>query len=697
MNKYTFNHLRKAVLFVMLCVSGCLVTSCLDDVAEENRFTWTGELISDHLENHPEKYSKFVTILKKANISKKAKSSIFKTLSTYGSYTCFAPTNDAIDAFLEEMIANPESGITSTDIELIDDSIATEIAKNHIIEKGYKTIDVSKGNFPKRTMNQRPINMTDTILNGETVILLDKISRIVELDTETENGIIQTINKVLNPSTKKIHEQILQHPELSLFGQAVIETGFDSILSIYEYDPHYEGNLEANKYVEAEGKAYSPKEHRQRYTVLIETNELLANPEKNHKGMSIQTIDDLEKFAQEFYGTEAPGDYKNPKNALNQYIAYHIIDRELAYEGGYGGFIMENYTNSNGDFKSEVNLTTIHDRYDYFETMLPYTLIKVTRPFHEDTKAEFKNELILNYAQDHGNYTLDSKMEKYINVFVLEYSNSGVKNFDQKALNGQIHTINKILVYNEAEMAGNVLNERMRWDVSSLFPEWTNNGVRWEDNTGEDNSTTYIPDGYSKRLVVNGVVDNTVILYLRPHSTSTGGYPNYQGDELLALGRYDFKYRIPHVPEGNYEIRFGYSVSNLRAITQFYYDDKVCGIPVDMNLASTDPLIGWFDETAMETNEILENDKAMRNRGYMKAPASCFLDNEGHNMRHSVYPLRKILGQFNINKGDHWLRFKNVTENEKHPGYGKWVQFNQDYLEIVPTNIINGSKAEDQY
>ncbi len=698
MNKYTFNHLRKAVLFVMLCVSGCLVTSCLDDVAEENRFTWTGELISDHLENHPEKYSKFVTILKKANISKKAKSSIFKTLSTYGSYTCFAPTNDAIDAFLEEMIANPESGITSTDIELIDDSIATEIAKNHIIEKGYKTIDVSKGNFPKRTMNQRPINMTDTILNGETVILLDKVSRIVELDTETENGIIQTINKVLNPSTKKIHEQILQHPELSLFGQAVIETGFDSILSIYEYDPHYEGNLEANKYVEAEGKAYSPKEHRQRYTVLIETNELLANPDKNHKGMSIQTIEDLEKFAQEFYGTEAPGDYKNPKNALYQYIAYHIIDRELAYEGGYGGFIMENYTNSNGDFKSEVNLTTIHDRYDYFETMLPYTLIKVTRPFHENTKAEFKNELILNYAQDHGNYTLDSKMEKYINVFVLEYSKSGVKNFDQKALNGQIHTINKILVYNETEMAGNVLNERMRWDVSSLFPEWTNNGVRWEDNTGEDNSTTYIPDGYSKRLVVNGVVDNTVILYLRPHSTSTGGYPNYQGDELLALGRYDFKYRIPHVPEGNYEIRFGYSVSNLRAITQFYYDDKVCGIPVDMNLASTDPLVGWFDETAMETNEILENDKAMRNRGYMKGPASCFLDNEGHSMRHSVYPLRKILGQFNITRGeDHWLRFKNVTENEKHPSYGQWVQFNQDFLEIVPTNIINGSKPEDQY
>ncbi|MBO7168331.1 MAG: fasciclin domain-containing protein, partial [Bacteroidaceae bacterium] len=172
--------------------------------------------------------------------------------------------------------------------------------------------------------------------------------------------------------------------------------------------------------------------------------------------------------------------------------------------------------------------------------------------------------------------------------------------------------------------------------------------------------------------------------------------PNYMGDELLALGRYDFEYRIPHVPAGAYEIRFGYSVSSERAITQFYYDDKVCGIPVDMTLGSTNPLIGWFPEEGLNDEQIKENDKAMRNRGYMKGPASCALSKDGESMRKSELALRKIIGTFNITKGDHWLRFKNVTENEKS-AQGNWVQFNQDYLEIVPTSIIsNPAKPEDQ-
>ena len=206
---------------------------------------------------------------------------------------------------------------------------------------------------------------------------------------------------------------------------------------------------------------------------------------------------------------------------------------------------------------------------------------------------------------------------------------------------------------------------------------------------------TYIPEGYCKRIVINGIIANTVILYLRPHSTGTGGYPNYQGDELLALGRYDFSYRIPHVPEGDYEIRFGYSVSGLRAITQFYFDGNVCGIPVDMGLGSDKPLIGWEEdkESAEENKEL---DKTMRNRFYMKGPASCHLDKDGNSMRDSGLALRKIIGTYRLDKGDHWIRFKNVTDDIMRGT--DYVQFNQDYLEIVPTNIINNpAKPEDQY
>lgn len=693
MNKPAFKILRKTLLFAMLLVSGCLATSCVADIPEENRFTWTGELISTYLEKNQDKYSKFITILKKANISKKAESSLFQTLATYGSYTCFAPTNEAVDAFLTEMVNDPDSGIESTDVELLNDSIATEIAKNHIIEQGCKTIETDDGDFPKWTMNRRSVKLTTS---DSGAILIDDVAKILELDIETENGVIQSIDKVLNPSTKRMYDQIIQHPELSLFGEAIISTGLDSLLNIYDFDPNYEGSVKADKEVSGQGTPKSPAERRQRYTVLLETNELLADPNNNHLNLSIQTIQDLEKLAQEFYGKEATGEYKNPKNALYQYVLYHILDRQLSYTGGLGGFIMENYNSKGGlggEFSSEENLPTTFDRYDYFETMLPYSMVKVTRPF---TNESLKNEIILNYAQDKGTRCLDSKMEKYINVTILKREESGVKDFDQKALNGILHTINKILIYNETEMAGNILNERMRWDVSSLFPEMTNNGVRWELPTSED-KTTYIPDGYSSRLVVNGVVDNTAVIYLRPTGTGLNGYTNYHGDELLAVGRYDFKYRIPHVPAGNYEIRFGYCVSSLRATTQFYYDDMVCGIPVNLALDGQDPLIGWFDEEGMQKDEILEKDKAMRNHGYMKGPASVMLvAKEGKNMRASFKAIRKVVGQFNITKGDHWLRFKNVTENAKSGD--SWLEFNQDYLEIVPTNIIsNPAKPEDQY
>ena len=65
-------------------------------------------------------------------------------------------------------------------------------------------------------------------------------------------------------------------------------------------------------------------------------------------------------------------------------------------------------------------------------------------------------------------------------------------------------------------------------------------------------------------------------------------------------------------------------------------------------------------------------------------------------MRASFKAIRKVVGQFNITKGDHWLRFKNVTENEKSGD--SYLEFNQDYLEIVPTSIIsNPAKPEDQY
>ena len=691
--KRTTLKIKTFALAALAVISSAVFTGCVEDVPMENRFTFKGELISTYLENNPDRFSSFTTILSKARIGKKASGNLLRTLSTYGSYTCFAPTNEAVEKYLQEQyekhLEGERTGITSPYLEDLSDSMATEIAKNHIIEMGYMTTDINEGAFPMNTMNRRFTTVewiTDE--NGRVFPLLNNTSRIIEQDLEMENGYIQIVNGVLSPSNKLLPELIEAHKGLSIFSDAIKLTGLDSLLSVYNIDPDYDNTMTGPLLDSETSTSPYPKDKKQRYTVLVEPDELF-------RSYGINNVEELIKFAQKWYGTEDANNYESPKNALYQFIAYHIIDRQLLYSSstGPGGFIMENYENEG--FSSRVNLNQKFDSYEYYETMLPYTMVKVTKPY---TNEELKQHIVINYGQEKGATCINPEMLEHINVVVEKAQTtkdkySDLKDFDQNSLNGIIHTIDRILIYNEDEMAGNVLNERIRMDVSALFPELTNNGVRW-DLSKSGNLVTFIPDGFCKGFEY--LNEDCEVFYFRPHPTGGGSYANYQGDEFIVEGKYDFRYRIPHVPAGTYEIRFGYPKGYYRGVCQFYVDGKIAGIPVDLRWSNeTDILIGWVSDENLTEDEIRENDKAMRNRGYMKGPASIVLEAEGNvTMRSGVQPLRKIVGTYRLDKGDHWMRFKDVSENST----GKMKQFDQDYLELVPLSVINNqSKPEDIY
>ncbi len=729
----------------LAALSSGVFTSCTDEIPMESRFTFTGELIKDHLKKH-DKYKKFCEILDKAKTGKSANSSsILTTLSTYGSYTCFAPTNEAIDRYLQmkydeylESVRiheeNPEidivnTGVTSPYIEDLSDSMATVIAKNHILELACPI--ANNGNLPKKTMNRRNIEITWA--KDEDISYAEGI-KIIDRNIETENGYIHSLSEVLSPSDKPTSALLGEQPAFSLFSEALEKTGFGAKLTAREINPDYSPDSYAVPPFITQNKQVPPAPAIQEYgfTLLVESNELLADETKNHLGISIQSIEDLEWFAANWYchkdSIDADnrtfphkGNYKNPNNPLYKFIAYHILDRTLQYNSGpsCGGFVMEGYeikdpqtgNIATDKFNSEINLPKSWDRYDYFETHLPYTSVKVTKPFtnsspytkygSEET-GELKDELVINYAQDKGERIINPNMSHHINVVIENTATSELRTapekFKNQATNGRIFTIDKILVYNEEEMAGNVLNERMRWDVFSLFPELTTNDVRW---LPEDNYTlVYIPQEYSARLRHRN--SDTHVYYLRPHKGNwPAGYVNYQGDEMLVTGKYDFEYRIPYVPDGYYEIRFGFSTSDARGIAQFYFDGKICGIPLNMtNSADNVDFLGWFEESDNE-DENRKNDKAMRNRGFMKAPASIYLPgptekDPAKSLRYATTALRRIIGTYHLKHGkDYWLRFKDVTEGGTADDPN---EFNQDYLEIVPVGIINNpGKPEDIY
>jgi hypothetical protein len=147
---------------------------------------------------------------------------------------------------------------------------------------------------------------------------------------------------------------------------------------------------------------------------------------------------------------------------------------------------------------------------------------------------------------------------------------------------------------------------------------------------------------------------------------------------------YDFTMETPPIPAGTYEVRFSYQPTGGRGAAQLYWDGVPCGIPLDLRILANDPLIGYVEPgTDAEDPSGFENDKMMRNRGYMKGP-NTYLDVLGvwygkKIARQSSQSLRRILGTYTFTKSaTHLFSVKAVREG----------QFMMDFLEFVPVEMI---------
>jgi uncharacterized surface protein with fasciclin (FAS1) repeats len=86
------------------------VASCSDEPAEENYYTFTGEMMSDFLNNN-EEYSMFRQVVERADM--------MSLLSTYGHYTCFAPNNTAMQAYLSKKGKGSLDELTQADCDTL--------------------------------------------------------------------------------------------------------------------------------------------------------------------------------------------------------------------------------------------------------------------------------------------------------------------------------------------------------------------------------------------------------------------------------------------------------------------------------------------------------------------------------------------------------------------------------------------------
>ena len=659
-------------VIAVLVIASLTIGSCVDDIDTSNRYTFTGHTIASFLEEHNDVYSSFITILNRGGK--------MNLLKAYGTYTCFAPTNEAVAQYLVEQDSIyrasllPGSkkviwtGVTSPNLEDLSDSMCTVISQTHILPATYLTTEMEGDVIPTMNLNDRYLTMTYGVDENQRSLLFINSAQVIASDEEVENGVIHTISAVMNPSSNTISAQIGEMKFLSLFSEALEKTGLDNLLQDYKDYSYTEGDKRGIG-IYGDVTVPYPLNRYYGFTAFCESDQTFND-------LGIFNLNDLYAKCKEWYPNATDPDFTSENNALYKFISYHLVNKKLLFSR----LVCYNIKLLNNLFNSESNYTKRADRYEYYETMQG-TLIKVTRPMSNST---YQTDVLINYTPMLTNTANPYEVEYNgipVNIKILDPQDvkndtTNYKGFTQEALNGSIHIINHPLIYNEDVMAGYVLNEIMRFDFWSLLPELTNNDIRWTSGNNVVFGTRgdyefFLPDGYCKNSKYN--TDETRLYYLSPHTS----WANYQGDEMMCLGAFDFEYRIPHVPAGTYEIRMGYSANSNRHIVQFYVDDEITGIPVDLRILASNALIGWVNDSRTDDNGVT-NDKEMKNRGFLKGPSTTYYGGSTL-LRNYDGALRKVITTKYLSEGDHWLRFKNVKEDDD----GK-AQFMHDYLEIVP-------------
>jgi uncharacterized surface protein with fasciclin (FAS1) repeats len=545
--------------------------------------------------------------------------------------------------------------------------MANVIARMHLIEnRNYHTADMGEGALGKWNFNDRALSVSYKVVDERFYIMLNNSAAIIAADNQVENGIVHIIDRPIDPKFNTIASHISEYTYFSIFNQAIAATGFaEKVLQTADLSYDY-------RKVDLISGYNVPKHRYIKYTAFVEPDEVF------HKN-GIYNLDDLKAFAEKWYGTEEKGNYKNPKNALYKFVAYHFVEGEIPYNRvvlSRSGVI------DGEDF--DYYYIPGFDLYNYYPTMQG-TLLKALKPLSTTDGLN----IYLNYSKRKIPYNFE--MRNHTNVRIIELTeftqmNERYANFVPNAGNGLVHPIDKILIYNEDEMVGNILNERMRFDIASLQPELSSNNI-WQTDYAE------IPIDYCKGIKTY-VGDCS-----GEYSVNTG---DYMGDYLMTYIDFDYELLLPPVPPRTYEIRISvtslgldYKYDRTTAKFQVYFDGKLCCDPLSMSIVSDDPDVNWVADSETYDNGV-ENDKHMRNLGWMKAPDVYTRIGTGIPARDDPTRLRKIIHRQYLSDDEHWLRLRYFP-----PTTVVKVNYNAllvDYIELVPLHIVSDpNKPEDRH
>ena len=727
-------------MFIPVAVCVFCMQGCADSLVEGPTRTNPDNTIVSYLEANSEVYSEYLLLLDSVMVGESANTPVSEVLAGNGNFTCFAPTNEAIQNYLQLLTYNgviteptwdapefQEVSVETGNRELLY-GIRRNIVFNSIIDGGSSSTAYSSSDFQVNaelaSANMNGLKLRITEGNGtrfavEGCNIDDKNS-----DITTGNGYVHQVHKVIDAKKQTVaakFQNMVREKQYGYYTYAVLleacgmYSELDKIEDGVYFQKRMKGELEdlpqhptfkGSGGPSPKSPGVLPGRRLIGYTLFLENDAWWEKTLGLSEG-TIQTMKPAELVAKVASAVAQNGwalasastgtDYTDPNNVLNQFVSYHVLPGRIGPEKLVIHF--------NELWYSMTDKTKRASVYDYYTTMGKRRLLKTyeaASTFDGKRNAIFLNRFpILNNGRT-GDYTEIGCDEDKLGV---EVNTQEVLEMD----NAFVYAISDVLCYSD-RTADNLGNERMRMDVTTLFPELMTNDIRCNENFSYQHQCVGIPQTDNYNYLENCEISSgTNLYYLTGRVSSTSCWANYQGDELNIVGNYEVTIKLPPVPkDGVYELRMGVSASGTRGLCQVYWGTNKnalapSGTPVDLRMGGENwyseysgyssgyipSVVGWEED--FEDDELnAEVAKRMRNNWYMKAPNYFYLYGESMSVRHRSNSLRRIVLREEM-KADatYYIHIRNLLDNI-------WAELYMDYIELCPKSVFdNPYEPED--
>ena len=530
-------------------------------------------------------------------------------------------------------------------------------------------------------------NINYSRLDINNVLFSDCVQMMVHTSSNIRKYMLDQICRVSYTRPILLGDAIMNDPNTTIFSEALRITGFadkelrniqDAGYKIPGGDSCVYGRgVVYNTGAESGEHGYYMEKRNFKYTGLIESDEVFS-------ANGISGLDDLKAVAKGVYGSNADdNNFCSPSNYLYKFVAYHFLPEAMGYNDFNVAEVTSGDVNSRilqNNYKIKDDNQGIIGLEDFFETLLPHSIMRISTDKTDDKYHLFINRKGYNKASEGA-------------VVVAEGVEIRANSANDIAVNGIYHYINDLLLYDD-NTRNVALNTRMRINGTTLSPDFINSGGRGGEHSLMNGSTVM-----KREFVKNFNFSFRTRVHVRHRNSN---FACYQGDELNVKGNYDIWFKIPPVPfEGTYEVRLGYFAMSSRGVIQLYFGEMADenqnpndyltprGVPLDLRMGGTNPRIGWFNDD--DVTDIPAEDKAIRNRGYMKGPDTYM------SFRNSSGCLRRILVTEDL-KADknYFIRLTQVL-GESSMFNADLCELMLDYIEVVPKSVYDGAVPEDRH